>query len=157
MCMQYSSTDGPGVQSGAIMFLQAQAGDLASLNQLMSLHDGLVQAMVRRQVLGDLPFAEALPSAVRTGLRRPVVSDSGELSWVLTPLAALPSPLMPVPALCVRCGEQSSCMARNRRALRVEWSNHCQPRTALSMSSRLLRSEQRWQRWSVAYQDACDM
>jgi len=72
MCMQYSSTDGPGVQSGAIMFLQAQAGDLASLNQLMSLHDGLVQAMVRRQVLGDLPFAEAL-QAGRIGLWRAIL------------------------------------------------------------------------------------
>ena len=57
MYMQHPSTDGPGDQSGATMFLQAQAGDLASLNQLMSQHNGLVQAMVRRQCLGDLPFA----------------------------------------------------------------------------------------------------
>jgi len=72
MSNQYSSTDGPGPVSGAIMFLQAQAGDLASLNQLMSHHDGLVQVMVRRQVLGDLPFAEAL-QAGRIGLWRAIL------------------------------------------------------------------------------------
>ena len=72
MSNQYASTDGPGLVSGAIMFLQAQAGDLASLNQLMSHHDGLVQAMVRRQVLGDLPFAEAL-QAGRIGLWRAIL------------------------------------------------------------------------------------
>ena len=72
MSTQHSSTDGPGLVSGAIMFLQAQAGDLASLNQLMSHHDGLVQAMVRRQVLGDLPFLEAL-QAGRIGLWRAIL------------------------------------------------------------------------------------
>jgi RNA polymerase sigma factor (sigma-70 family) len=72
MSIQYSSTDGPGDESGAIMFQQAQAGDLVSLNQLMSRHDGLVQAMVRRQVLGDLPFTEAL-QAGRIGLWRAVL------------------------------------------------------------------------------------
>ena len=35
----------------------------------MARHDGLVQAVVRRQVLGDLPFAEAL-QAGRIGLWR---------------------------------------------------------------------------------------
>ncbi len=69
---QHPSTDGPGDQSGATMFLQAQAGDLASLNQLMSQHNGLVQAMVRRQCLGDLPFAEAL-QAGRIGLWRAIL------------------------------------------------------------------------------------
>jgi RNA polymerase sigma factor (sigma-70 family) len=72
MSSQHPSTDGPGDQSGATMFLQAQAGDPASLNQLMSHHDGLVQAMVRRQVLGDLPFAEAL-QAGRIGLWRAIL------------------------------------------------------------------------------------
>jgi RNA polymerase sigma factor (sigma-70 family) len=72
MTNQYASTDGPGLVSGATIFLQAQAGDLASLNQLMSQHDGLVQAMVRRQVLGDLPFAEAL-QAGRIGLWRAIL------------------------------------------------------------------------------------
>ena len=72
MSIQYSSTDGPGDESGAIMFQQAQAGDLVSLNQLMSRHDGLVQAMVRRQVLGDLPFTEAL-QAGRIGLWRAIL------------------------------------------------------------------------------------
>jgi len=38
----------------------------------MARHDGLVQAVVRRQVLGDLPFAEAL-QAGRIGLWRAIL------------------------------------------------------------------------------------
>jgi len=72
MSVQVSSTDGPGDESGAIMFQQAQVGDLVSLNQLMSQHDGLVQAMVRRQALGDMPFPEAL-QAGRVGLWRAIL------------------------------------------------------------------------------------
>jgi RNA polymerase sigma factor (sigma-70 family) len=58
---------GPGGLAGAARFRQAQARDRDSLNGLMVEHDGLVQAVVRRQVLGDLPFAEAL-QAGRIGL-----------------------------------------------------------------------------------------
>lgn len=57
--------------SEATLFQQAQAGCRASLNVLMAHHDGLVQAVVRRQVLGDLPFAEAL-QAGRIGLWRAI-------------------------------------------------------------------------------------
>jgi RNA polymerase sigma factor (sigma-70 family) len=57
--------------SEATLFQQAQAGCRASLNALMTRHDGLVQAVVRRQVLGDLPFAEAL-QAGRIGLWRAI-------------------------------------------------------------------------------------
>jgi len=51
----------------ATQFIQAQAGCTDSLNQLMARHDGLVQAVVRQQVLGELPFEEAL-QAGRIGL-----------------------------------------------------------------------------------------
>lgn len=51
----------------ASLFDQAQAGCRDSLDHLMAVHDGLVQAVVRRQVLGHLPFAEAL-QAGRQGL-----------------------------------------------------------------------------------------
>lgn len=51
----------------ATLFSRAQGGCAHSLDQLMRQHDGLVQAVVRRQVLGDLPFAEAL-QAGRIGL-----------------------------------------------------------------------------------------
>jgi RNA polymerase sigma factor (sigma-70 family) len=51
----------------ATQFIQAQAGCAESLNQLMARHDGLVQAVVRQQVLGGLPFEEAL-QAGRIGL-----------------------------------------------------------------------------------------
>jgi len=49
------------------VYKQAQAGDHRSLDQLMRRHEGLVQAVVRQQSLGDLPFAEAL-NAGRVGL-----------------------------------------------------------------------------------------
>jgi len=63
---------GPGGLAEAARFRQAQAGDCDSLNGLMVEHDGLVQAVVRRQVLGDLPFAEAL-QAGRIGLWRAIL------------------------------------------------------------------------------------
>jgi len=61
-------TSGPGGQSPeATQFIQAQAGCIECLNQLMAGHDGLVQAVVRQQALGELPFEEAL-QAGRIGL-----------------------------------------------------------------------------------------
>ena len=61
------ATDGPGTPTGAALFRQAQAGCRDSLARLMAAHDGLVHAVVRKQVLGDMPFAEAL-QAGRIGL-----------------------------------------------------------------------------------------
>ena len=49
------------------LFERAQAGCPRSLQTLMSHHEGLVQAVVRRQYLGALPFGEAL-QAGRIGL-----------------------------------------------------------------------------------------
>jgi RNA polymerase sigma factor (sigma-70 family) len=64
---------GPGgPPSEATLFAQAQAGCAECLNRLMAHHDGLVQAVVRQQVLGDLPFSEAL-QAGRIGLWRAVL------------------------------------------------------------------------------------
>ena len=62
---------GPGALSEAALFQRAQAGCPDSLNALMRCHDGLVQAVVRQQVLGDLPFTEAL-QAGRIGLWRAI-------------------------------------------------------------------------------------
>jgi RNA polymerase sigma factor (sigma-70 family) len=61
------ATDGPGTPTGAALFRQAQAGYRDSLARLMATHEKLVHAVVRKQVLGDLPFAEAL-QAGRIGL-----------------------------------------------------------------------------------------
>jgi len=61
----------PSLHSGQALFRRAQAGCPDSLNALMIGHDGLVQAVVRQQVLGDLPFAEAL-QAGRIGLWRAI-------------------------------------------------------------------------------------
>ena len=56
----------------ATQFIQAQAGCAERLNQLMARHDGLVQSVVRQQVLGELPFEEAL-QAGRIGLWRAIL------------------------------------------------------------------------------------
>jgi RNA polymerase sigma factor (sigma-70 family) len=62
----------PGQRLGAALFRQAQAGHRDSLALLMSTHEGLVHAVVRQQVLGHLPFAEAL-QAGRIGLWRAIL------------------------------------------------------------------------------------
>ena len=66
------ATDGPGQPTGAVLFRQAQAGCCGSLARLMAVHEGLVHAVVRKQVLGELPFAEAL-QAGRIGLWRAIL------------------------------------------------------------------------------------
>ena len=57
----------PARATTADLFQQAQAGDHDSLNRLMVEHDRLVQAVIRRQFLGTLAFADAL-QAGRIGL-----------------------------------------------------------------------------------------
>jgi len=56
-----------GLSAETTLWEQAQAGCQQSLNQLMSQHDRLVHAVVRKQVLGDLPYEMAL-HAGRVGL-----------------------------------------------------------------------------------------
>jgi len=67
MSVPQCKRDGPGGATEATLFREAQAGCHSSLNALMARHDGLVQAIVRRQWLGELPFAEALQEG-RIGL-----------------------------------------------------------------------------------------
>ena len=71
------TTDGPGTPTGAAPFRQAQAGCRDSLARLMAAHEGLVHAVVRNQVLGTLPFAEAL-QAGRIGLWRAILGFDPE-------------------------------------------------------------------------------
>ena len=66
------ATGDPGQPTGAALFSQAQGGCRDSLARLMAEHDGLIQAVVRKQVLGDLPYAEAL-QAGRIGLWRAIL------------------------------------------------------------------------------------
>jgi RNA polymerase sigma factor (sigma-70 family) len=63
---------GPGQPTEAALFSQAQAGCRDSLNRLMARHEHLVHAVVRQQVLGHLPFVEAL-QAGRMGLWRAIL------------------------------------------------------------------------------------
>jgi DNA-directed RNA polymerase sigma subunit (sigma70/sigma32) len=69
---QIQAVDGLSGVAEAVLFEQAQAGCRASLNQLMSRHEGLVPFVVRRQALGKLPFAEAA-QAGRIGLWRAIL------------------------------------------------------------------------------------
>ena len=71
------SVAAPSLHSGQALFHQAQTGCPDSLNTLMTCHDGLVQSIVRRQVLGNLPFAEAL-QAGRIGLWRAILGYDPE-------------------------------------------------------------------------------
>ncbi len=63
---------GLGALPEATLFQRAQSGCPDNLNVLMARHDGLIQVIVRRQVLGNLSFAEAL-QAGRIGLWRAIL------------------------------------------------------------------------------------
>ncbi len=71
---------------GDTLFQRAQSGCPDSLNALMRCHDGLVQVIVRQQVLGDLPFTEAL-QAGRIGLWRAVLGYDLERSTAFSTYA----------------------------------------------------------------------
>ncbi|GEM_PF-1355648 len=113
---------GLGALPEAPLFQRAQSGCPDSLNALMIRHDGLVQVSVRRQVLGNLPFAEAL-QAGRIGLWRAVPSTDSGQAWATTRSAARPSPPTPGLALCVRSGERSRCIpVSTRLSLRLSFA-----------------------------------
>ena len=96
MFITVQTTDGPrGYPPETTLFLQAQAGCAQNLNRLMDCHSRLVVAVVRRQVLGDLPFAGAL-QAGRIGLWRailqtinPIIAPENAISpYMYRPLAS---------------------------------------------------------------------
>ena len=72
-----SEKSSPRPPSETALWQQAQAGCRQSVNLLMSQHDGLVYAVVRQQVLGSLPYDEAL-QAGRTGLWRAILGYDPE-------------------------------------------------------------------------------
>lgn len=72
MSTRTPAASGSEAVSEATLFQQAQAGCRDSLDILMARHEGLVHAVVRRQVLGALSFAEAL-QAGRIGLWRAIL------------------------------------------------------------------------------------
>lgn len=67
MSRSTASTAVPARATTADLFCRAQAGCSDSLSHLMAKHDRLVQAVVRKQYLGRLSFADAL-HAGRIGL-----------------------------------------------------------------------------------------
>ena len=72
MSVHSSGVGGLSLSTETPLFEQAQAGCHLTLNDLMHRHDGLVQAVVRQQFLGSLPFGEAL-QAGRVGLWRAIL------------------------------------------------------------------------------------
>jgi RNA polymerase sigma factor (sigma-70 family) len=85
--MSIYAKSGLGVRAPeATQFIQAQAGCSESLSQLMARHDGLVQAVVRQQVLGELPFEEAL-QAGRIGLWRAILGFDPERGFAFSTYA----------------------------------------------------------------------
>jgi RNA polymerase primary sigma factor len=68
---------GPGHNTGATLFAQAQAGCSESLKELMQRHERLVQRVVQRQWLLTLPYEEAL-QAGRWGLWRAIMGYDPE-------------------------------------------------------------------------------
>lgn len=72
MCRHKGSGDGLGKRTGTVLFRQVQAGCRDCLDELMKEHDGLVHAVVRKQVLGALPYDEAI-QAGRIGLWRAIL------------------------------------------------------------------------------------
>jgi RNA polymerase sigma factor (sigma-70 family) len=65
------AVDGLRWSSEAVLFELVQAGCRACLDQLKARHEGLVPFVVRRQTLGQLPFAAAM-QAGRIGLWRAI-------------------------------------------------------------------------------------
>lgn len=85
--MSIYAKSGLGVRTPeATQFVQAQAGCSESLSQLMARHDGLVQAVVRQQVLGELPFEEALQVG-RIGLWRAILGFDPERGFAFSTYA----------------------------------------------------------------------
>ena len=73
MCVQKKQEGGPSpAGTEATLFEQAQAGCRESVNVLMEQHERLVRYAVRRQVLLDCPFEEAI-QAGRHGLWRAIL------------------------------------------------------------------------------------
>jgi len=68
---------GPGHNTGATLFAQAQAGCSKSLNELMEQNEGLVHLVVRHQWLLTLEFEEAL-QAGRWGLWQAILGYDPE-------------------------------------------------------------------------------
>ena len=68
---------GPGSDTGATRFAQAQAGCSESLKEVMQQHERLVQLVVQRQWLLTLPYEEAL-QAGRWGLWRAIMGYDPE-------------------------------------------------------------------------------
>jgi len=77
--MQHISleTGSPRPPSETALWSQAQAGCRQSVNLLMRQHKGLVHAVVRQQVLGELAYEEAL-QAGRIGLWRAILGYDPE-------------------------------------------------------------------------------
>ena len=73
---------------------QASAGKLDHVAQILRLHDGLVDAVIRREGSGTLTYEEAL-QAGRIGLWRAIPSTGSGQAWAMIQDEAQPSRRMP--------------------------------------------------------------
>jgi RNA polymerase primary sigma factor len=86
MVEQHTTSGGSGLATEVALFRQAQAGCSNSLNALMERHRGLVHAAVAQQVLGDLPYGEAL-HAGHVGLWRAILGYDPERGYAFSSYA----------------------------------------------------------------------
>jgi RNA polymerase sigma factor (sigma-70 family) len=120
MSTHHQHKDGSDSPPEAVLFREAQGGCDTCLNALMKEHDGLVHAVVRRQVLGDLSYEEAI-QAGRIGLWRAILGYDPDRGYAFSTYA-WPSILHHVWRAVKRhtreCGgEQAEC----GRAGHAEW------------------------------------
>lgn len=86
MCAQQDRGVGSLGRNEATPLARAQSGCARSLDQLMRQHEGLVQTVVRRQVLADLSFEEAL-QAGRIGLWHAILGYDPSRGWAFSTYA----------------------------------------------------------------------
>ena len=138
--MSVYTTSGPGAESPeATLFAQAQAGCPESLNLLMECHDGLVQAVVRQQVLGEMPFDEAL-QAGRIGLWRAILGfdPSRGLAFSTYAWPSIKHHIWrAVKAYGRFCGHQAPSPSREAPDPAVIWEGKAVQRALLAMVDRL--------------------
>lgn len=111
MSAQYKNGGDPSLPAEIPLFRGAQAGCQQSLTALMHRHDGLVQAVVRQQCLGDLPFGEAL-QAGRIGLWRAILGYDPQQGWAFSTYAW--------PAIMRHIWQAVKSHARHEASVRIE-------------------------------------
>jgi RNA polymerase sigma factor (sigma-70 family) len=86
MSVRRQKARGLGSTPEATLFRQAQGGNPLALNQLMTQHDRLVHAVIRRHGLGPLSYADTL-QAGRIGLWHAILKFDPTRGWAFSTYA----------------------------------------------------------------------